>query len=76
MALTIEERVTHLEEAFAKWQQENQNASSSHTKKDWHNLLGTFDDDPEFEEILAHGRAYRASQQPEYDKPEQNQNSS
>jgi uncharacterized protein (UPF0335 family) len=63
MQPTLEERVTRIEEELRLLRQEK--------KSDWRRLLGTFNDDAVFEEILRAGKQFRESQIPDYDaKPD------
>mgnify|MGYP001547227943 FL=1 len=59
MQPTLEERVARIEEELRQLRQEKKN--------DWRKLLGTFDDDPAFEEILRQGKLFRDKQIPDYD---------
>jgi hypothetical protein len=59
MQPTLEERVTRIEEELRQLRREK--------KTDWRRLLGTFDDDAAFEEILREGKRFRDSQIPDYD---------
>ena len=72
MSLTLEERVARIESTLEMMQQKQlPSVPSASAASGWRNLLGTFDDDPVFEEIVRQGRLYRESQLPRYDEPAQ-----
>jgi hypothetical protein len=57
----LAERVAVLELEVARLKQ-----NAGEAKPNWvDKLLGSFENDPEFDEIISLGREYRASQQPE-----------
>lgn len=62
MPQTLEERVASIEEELKQLRQQLPTAK----KTDWHALVGTFDDDPAFDEIVRLGKEYRNSQVPNY----------
>jgi hypothetical protein len=64
MPQTIEERVALIEEELKQLRQQLPAAK----KTGWRSLLGTFDDDPAFDEIVRLGKEYRNSQIPNYDE--------
>nr|WP_309686402.1 hypothetical protein [Armatimonas sp.] len=67
MPQTLEERVALIEEELKQLRQLTQ-PSPTPKHKDWHALLGTFDDDPAFDEIIRLGREYRNAQIPNYEE--------
>jgi hypothetical protein len=64
---TIEERLAALEQAVADLQKQ-QTAPPAGVW--WERIVGSFKDEPAFDEVLAHGRAFRsADRPPERDQP-------
>lgn len=68
MAQTLEDRVAIIEAELKQLRREQQHAYPPRLEG-WRNLLGTFDNDPAFEEITRLGKAYRDAQIPNYDEP-------
>ncbi|MCX6365121.1 MAG: hypothetical protein NTX57_00195 [Armatimonadetes bacterium] len=64
MPQTIEERVAQIEEELKQLRQQLPTTK----KTGWRALVGTFDDDPAFDEIVRLGKEYRNSQVPNYEE--------
>jgi hypothetical protein len=63
MSLTLEERMTHLEQEFEQVKKRLPEAPA--TPKSWlDQVFGSFKDDPIYEEAMRLGREFRNSQQP------------
>ena len=63
--LTIEQRLAALEQAVADLKKQQQGQSDT---GNWlENIIGSFKDEPAFEEVLEYGRALRASDLPPED---------
>ena len=67
MPQTIEERVALIEEELKQLRELTQQLPIA-KKTGWRALVGTFDDDPAFEEIIQFGKEYRSTQIPNYDE--------
>lgn len=68
MTTDLEQRVTNIEAELSELRKSLPISSpETSPKSDWRALLGTFDDDPAFEEILQEGKKFRDSQIPDYD---------
>jgi hypothetical protein len=67
IALTIEQRVTQLETELAQLKQE---IKPTPTKPWWEEIIGVFENDPDFEAAVELGREYRQSLKPPIDDQE------
>jgi hypothetical protein len=65
--LTIEQRVTQLETQLAQLQQDIQ-PTPAPTKPWWEEIVGVFENDPDFEAAVELGREYRQSLKPSIDE--------
>jgi len=65
-ALSLEERVTMLEEEVARLKQER-TAATEPNKPWWAQIRGVFKDDPHYAEAMRLGRDYRESLRPKED---------
>lgn len=61
MPQTLEERVARIEEELKALRKQKSEVTG------WRRLVGTFDNDPEFDEIVRLGKAWRDAQIPDYD---------
>lgn len=64
MPQTLEERVALIEKELEQLRQQ----LPPPQKTGWRKLLGAFDNDPDFDEIIRLGKEYRNSQVPNYDE--------
>ncbi len=68
---TLEQRVEQLEKELAQLKQELQSISQSPEQPWWEKIVGVFADDPDFEEAVELGKAYRQSLKPTLDSDEE-----
>ena len=62
----VEQRIAALERAVAELQKGA--AGQEPTEPWWHRVVGSFADEPAFEEVLEFGRQFRASDEPPEDR--------
>lgn len=67
---TLEQRVEQLEKELAQLKQQMQSISQPSKQPWWEKIVGVFADDPDFEEAVALGKAYRDSLKPTADSDE------
>lgn len=66
---TISERIARLEEQISELRSQMRETSPAPETAWWKRIVGVFQDDPEFEEAMRLGRAYRESQTRHPDRP-------
>lgn len=65
--LSLEERVAALEAELQQMKQSQGLKGASDAPRGWRRIVGTFKDDPEFEEAVRAGREWRESFRPRDD---------
>jgi len=65
---SFSERIARLEEQVSQLTERALGMPQRQETAWWKQIVGVFEDDPEFEEAMRLGRAYRASLRPEEDK--------